>query len=336
MVGYSEIQRTSPFVTFLFARLGALLESSVKPLGVLPPVWFKSIREVLRREVMGSDVGSGDLERGVSSNLGGEGTGADTATSTPSSSAGVRTFHALKEKCSLKVEVFSKFKDRFQFPEGTRARLPRKDERACAFAYGEVCFYEAAFSCGLRFPVHPFIMRLLHHLNLAPGQLMPNSWRIVISCMIIWTTNFDGDMLTVNEFVHLYRLKESKEFGYYDFVPWDRKSRLVADLPSSFRYWKSRYFFVSGDGWETLSDDFWGDVPRLLRRWETPLLVKERPDLESKFDERVQAAIRYTRTIEDFNELIDPRTLARHCLGPEPSLYVLSTFDREEKKHKLP
>ena len=47
---------------------------------------------------MGSDVGSGDLERGASSNLGGEGTGADTATSTPSSSAGVCTFHALKEK----------------------------------------------------------------------------------------------------------------------------------------------------------------------------------------------------------------------------------------------
>ena len=94
MVGYSEIQRTSPFVAFLFTRLGALLESSVKPLGVLPPVgtyppiggfvfssgglglvlgdlypllyksqvWFKSVREVLRREVMGSDVGSGDLE----------------------------------------------------------------------------------------------------------------------------------------------------------------------------------------------------------------------------------------------------------------------------------
>ena len=76
----------------------------------------------------------------------------------------------------------------------------------------------------------------------------------------------------VNEFVHLYRLKESKEFGYYEFVPWDRKSRFVIDLPSSFRYWKSRYFFVSGDGWETLSDDFWGDVPRLLRRWKTPLL----------------------------------------------------------------
>ena len=135
--------------------------------------------------------------------------------------------------------------------------------------------------------------------------------------MVIWTIIADGDMLTVNEFVHLYRLKESKEFGYYEFIPWDRKSRLVADLLSSFRYWKSRYFFVSGDGWETLSDDFWGDVPGLLRRWETPLLgafapqemlpfpslfsfilaiipnlflllhyvVKDHPELEGRFDE---------------------------------------------------
>ena len=214
---------------------------------------------------MGSEVGSGDLERGSSSNVGGEGVEVDIATSVPSHApssshppapAITRPFHALKEKCSLKIEVFSKFKDRFQFPKGTRARFPRKGEKACAFAHGEVCFYEAAFSCGLRFPVHPFIMELLHYLILAPGQLMPNSWRIFISCMVIWTTIADRDMITINEFVHLYRLKESKEFGYYKFVPWNRKSCLIVDLSSSFRYWKSRYFFVSGDGWETLSEDF--------------------------------------------------------------------------------
>ena len=67
-----------------------------------------------------------------------------------------------------------------------------------------------------------------------------------------------------------------------------------------------------------------------------PFTVKKRPDLESKFDKRVQAAFKYARTIEDFNELINPRTLARHCLGPEPSLYVLSALDREEKKCKFP
>ena len=64
--------------------------------------------------------------------------------------------------------------------------------------------------------------------------------------------------------------------------------------------------------------------------------MKKRPDLESKFDEWVQAIVKYARTIEDFNELIDPRTLACHCLGPEPSLYVLSALDWEEKKRKLP
>ena len=79
-------------------------------------------------------------------------------------------------------------------------------------------------------------------------------------------------MITLNKFVHLYRLKDSKEFGYYELMSWDRRSRLIVDLPSSYHYWKSRYFFVSGDGWETLSDNFWGDVPRLLHQWEAPQL----------------------------------------------------------------
>ena len=63
--------------------------------------------------------------------------------------------------------------------------VPRKGEKSYAFSHGEVCFYEVALLCGLRFPVHPFIMELIHYLNIAPGQLMPNLWRIVISCMVI-------------------------------------------------------------------------------------------------------------------------------------------------------
>ena len=81
---------------------------------------------------------------------------------------------------------------------------------------------------------------------------MPNSWRIVISCMEIWLVATEGAMIKVDEFTYLYRLKESKEYRYYELVPWVRKARIVKDLPSSFRYWKSRFFFVSGDEWETL------------------------------------------------------------------------------------
>ena len=65
-----------------------------------------------------------------------------------------------------------------------------------------MCFYEAAFQCGLRFPIHPFIMELLNDFNVTPGKLMPNSWRVVISCMEIWMVVTEGDMIRLNEFVH--------------------------------------------------------------------------------------------------------------------------------------
>ena len=40
-------------------------------------------------------------------------------------------------------------------------------------------------------------------------------------------------------------------------------------------------------------------------------------------------------TIDDFDELVDLHTLARHCLGLEPSDYVLRAIDREQKKREL-
>ena len=65
----------------------------------------------------------------------------------------------------------------------------------------------------------------------------------------------DRDMIKLDKFVHLYRLKELKEFRFYELVAWDRKSRLIVNLPSSFQYCNSRYFFMFGDGWDTLSED---------------------------------------------------------------------------------
>ena len=114
-------------------------------------------------------------------------------------------------------------------------------------------------------------MELLGFFSIAPRQLMPNSWRIVVNCMEIWLVT-NEDMIKVGEIVHLYRLKESKEYGYYELVPWVRRARIVKGLPSSFRYWKSRFFFVFKDDFETPASKAWGDIPRLLRRWGTPHL----------------------------------------------------------------
>ena len=120
--------------------------------------------------------------------------------------------------CGLAADTIARFRDKFQFPERVRVHRPNDEDRACHFFPGEICFYEAAFTCGLRFPIYSFIMELLDHFGIALRQLMPNSWKIVVNYMEIWLAAV-GDMIKVGEFVHMYRLKGSKEYGYYKLVP---------------------------------------------------------------------------------------------------------------------
>ena len=90
--------------------------------------------------------------------------------------------------------------------------------------------------------------------------------------MGIWLAATDRGMLKVDELVYLYRLKESKEHAYYELKPWEWRTRIVKGLPSSFRYWKSKFYFVSGDDFETPSSEVWGDLQRLHCWWGTPTL----------------------------------------------------------------
>lgn len=109
MVDYSDIRHISPSVVFFFAHLGASLgfssdhylwvgdfalgESSLGlVLGDLYPLlcrsldWFGTVQEVLRKERMGSEVRSSDLETRLSSSAGTAGAETDTATFLPVSS----------------------------------------------------------------------------------------------------------------------------------------------------------------------------------------------------------------------------------------------------------
>lgn len=59
--------------------------------------------------------------------------------------------------------------------------------------------------------------------------------------------------------------------------------------------------------------------------------AKARPKLKSRYKDQVKAASDDARTIDNFNDLIDPQTLYRHFLGPEPSPFVLRAIEKEEK-----
>ena len=156
------------------------------------------------------EVRSSELEIGLSSSDNPVEVQVDTMVFVPRE---VRAFHAFGEACSLDDETLSRFRDGFQFLERVRVCPPHGEERACHFSLGEVCFYKAAILCGLRFFIHPFILELLDRFDIAPRQLIPNSWGIVVSCMEIWLAATEGDMIKVDKLVYLYHLKESKSMG---------------------------------------------------------------------------------------------------------------------------
>ena len=292
MVDLSLVGRECPSVSFFFARLGVFLEKFSRKhprVGSFLPHDCAAFRPVLLnfyplisyhvemgdREIE-ARVGESESSSSSSSDFVFEITLAKPSSSlrpsvpsklpkclTPSrnrsslqasSSSSVTPFHALFEEYFLDGKDLESIRGRFQIPSKVISRLPHNGEKACSFAHGKVSFYEAAFSYGLRFPVHPFIQHLLSNLNIAPGQLLPNAWRTVISCMAIWFMVHDGEMITLNEFLFLYKLKPSTYYRYFELSPWDKQTKVVLEFPTSFHDWKSRYFFMSGE-FEMLRND---------------------------------------------------------------------------------
>jgi hypothetical protein len=138
----------------------------------------------------------------------------------------------------------------YQIPDDVVLKIPDPDEKACCPKYeGDVAFYEADLRAGLRFPIQPFVRELLDFLSLAPGQVNPNGWRTIISCMVMWRVNSNGEEdLTVDEFLFCYEpVQIALSRGFWTFKNRDANSRVVQGLPSSNRIWKDGYFFVCGE-----------------------------------------------------------------------------------------
>jgi hypothetical protein len=114
--------------------------------------------------------------------------------------------------------------------------------------YHEVYLYKTMFRAGFRLPFLLVIRELLHYLDLAPHQIMPNTWRVLYGCMVLLPLALGKEhQLTVKEFLHLYRVhKNPGGSGVYKFQT--RRGRLIQlELRySSNQGWKNKFFFASG------------------------------------------------------------------------------------------
>ena len=130
-----------------------------------------------------------------------------------------------------------------------------------------VCFFEVAFDNGIRFPLHPFIKRVLQHFNVYPSQLSLNLWGILIGLLVFFWDKGLG-VPNIAMFLDLFSVKEAAE-GFLYLSKRSNTPLIISDLPSSHKFWKERYFFVSGRSWDNdpLDNEDTLGVPAV---WTTP------------------------------------------------------------------
>ena len=151
----------------------------------------------------------------------------------------------------IKENHFKTLRENYQIPENIPIHLPYKSEKCYYDGVGGVGVYEQMLKAGLRFPLSSLHRELLKCLGLSDNQVSPNTWRIFMAMEILYGAMTDGARsLTVREFLHCYRPDEiDKSRGVYSFVPRSLLLKVIYETPNSNRDWKSRYFFLEGDGW---------------------------------------------------------------------------------------
>ena len=111
-------------------------------------------------------------------------------------------YKAWNIQCALLEKDEKQIRDMFQFLDSVRIMIPSDEDKAYHSYTDEVCFYEEHFASGFRLPVHPFFRELFAYLHLTLVQLVPNSWQIVVCCIVVWMSAKDRDVIKKEEFIH--------------------------------------------------------------------------------------------------------------------------------------
>ncbi|KAM3194967.1 hypothetical protein ACQJBY_071182 [Aegilops geniculata] len=116
---------------------------------------------------------------------------------------------------------------------------------------GSVCVYAHALEAGVRFPLHDFFVDALKHYGLAPGQLAPSGWRVLVGFVALCQ---DAGVLPS---LAVFRCSFSLVMfdllrGWYCFQSKDVAMSIFTGLTSSNsdEGWKEGFFFLtSPDQW---------------------------------------------------------------------------------------
>ncbi|XP_052295851.1 uncharacterized protein LOC127901864 [Citrus sinensis] len=89
--------------------------------------------------------------------------------------------------CTTTFDELNDLRLRYSIPGEIPLKVPGKKDAPSRPPRGYVTLYLDSFNYGLRCPLQPYFARILNGLNLAPGQLNPNGWRVL---SVSWGVHF--------------------------------------------------------------------------------------------------------------------------------------------------
>ncbi|KAL9459101.1 hypothetical protein AB3S75_002481 [Citrus x aurantiifolia] len=157
--------------------------------------------------------------------------------------------------CTTTFDELDDLRLRYSIPGEIPLKIPGKKDTPSRPPRGYVTLFLESFKYGLRCPLQPYFARILNGLNLAPGQLNHNGWRVLSGLFILWDRCCQSEP-TVDEVKHLYQLKSSrKDAGWYYFQSSTKSRKPITDLPTGGGgTWKRKFFFAGGP---------WGQVAQI-------------------------------------------------------------------------
>ncbi|KAL2512669.1 Plus3 domain-containing protein [Abeliophyllum distichum] len=139
---------------------------------------------------------------------------------------------------------------------------------------------EAVLAAGLRLPFSRVVRKFLREWRIAPTQLCPNGWRILIGFFILWE-QLGLPRPSVREFNSIYSFKsDGKRSGWwYASVKAKTGGSVITQTPDSIKNWKKFWFFVRGP-WQFSENDTRPDLNIPVRYHELRYTSQE-PTTES-------------------------------------------------------